>query len=180
MIKFPTLGAAFAVAALAAAPAQAQLKIRLGAETQILEHVNNPPAGASSTTWLTDRWRPSVVGMLGFYVLPVLSIDAELAEAFQVNPPAGQNSRLGTTFRLGATFEPPLLPFYLRAAVPLHLEPSPFVASMRAAIGTLFGPPVAKLYIELAADFPLGGSSGAPDFFSTQTFSLGAGLQLHL
>jgi len=178
--KFPTLGAAFAVAALAAAPAQAQLKIRLGAETQILEHVNNPPAGASSTTWLTDRWRPSVVGMLGFYVLPVLSIDAELAEAFQVNPPAGQNSRLGTTFRLGATFEPPLLPFYLRAAVPLHLEPSPFVASMRAAIGTLFGPPVAKLYIELAADFPLGGSSGAPDFFSTQTFSLGAGLQLHL
>lgn len=180
MTKFPTLGAAFAVAALAAAPAQAQLKIRLGAETQILEHVNNPPAGASSTTWLTDRWRPSVVGMLGFYVLPVLSIDAELAEAFQVNPPAGQNSRLGTTFRLGATFEPPLLPFYLRAAVPLHLEPSPFVASMRAAIGTLFGPPVAKLYIELAADFPLGGSSGAPDFFSTQTFSLGAGLQLHL
>jgi len=180
VIKFPTLGAAFAVAALAAAPAQAQLKIRLGAETQILEHVNNPPAGASSTTWLTDRWRPSVVGMLGFYVLPVLSIDAELAEAFQVNPPAGQNSRLGTTFRLGATFEPPLLPFYLRAAVPLHLEPSPFVASMRAAIGTLFGPPVAKLYIELAADFPLGGSSGAPDFFSTQTFSLGAGLQLHL
>ena len=180
MIKFPTLGAAFAVAALAAAPAQAQLKIRLGAETQILEHVNNPPAGASSTTWLTDRWRPSVVGMLGFYVLPVLSIDAELAEAFQVNPPAGQDSRLGTTFRLGATFEPPLLPFYLRAAVPLHLEPSPFVASMRAAIGTLFGPPVAKLYIELAADFPLGGSSGAPDFFSTQTFSLGAGLQLHL
>lgn len=180
MIKFPTLGAAFAVAALAAAPAHAQVKIRLGAETQILEHVNNPPAGASSTTWLTDRWRPSVVGMLGFYVLPVLSIDAELAEAFQVNPPAGQDSRLGTTFRLGATFEPPLLPFYLRAAVPLHLEPSPFVASMRAAIGTLFGPPVAKLYIELAADFPLGGGSGAPDFFSTQTISLGAGLQLHL
>jgi len=180
VLKFPTFGAAFAIAALVAAPAHAQFKVRLGAETQLVEHVNNPPAGASSTTWLTDQWRPSIVGMLGFYVLPFLSIDGELAEAFRVNPPAGQDSRIGTTFRLGATLEPPLLPFYLRAAVPLHLEPSPFVASMRAAIGTLFGPPVAKLYLELAADFPLGGGSGAPDFFSTQTISVGAGLQLNL
>ncbi|MFL5309989.1 MAG: hypothetical protein ACJ79H_05985 [Myxococcales bacterium] len=174
MLKFPTLGAAFAVAALAAAPAQAQVKIRLGAETQVLDHVNSP----STTTWLTDEWRPSVVGMLGFYVLPVLSIDAELAEAFRVNPPAGQDSRIGTTFRLGATFEPPLLPFYVRAAVPLHLEPGDFFASMRAAIGTVIGPPVAKLYLELAADFPLGG--GGRDFFSQQTISVGAGLQLNL
>jgi hypothetical protein len=180
VLKFPTLGAAVAVAALAATPAQAQFKIRLGAETQVLDHVNNPPPGVSSTTWLTDQWRPSVVGMLGFYVLPFLSIDAELAEAFRVNPPAGQDSRIGTTFRLGATFEPPLLPFYLRAAVPLHLEPSPVFASMRAAIGTLLGPPVAKLYLELAADFPLGGGSGSPSFFSQQTISVGAGLQLNL
>jgi hypothetical protein len=176
--KFPTLGAAFAFAALAAAPAHAQFKIRLGAETQLLEHVNSPPAGQSSTTWLTDQWRPSVVGMLGFYVLPVLSIDAELAEAFRVNPPPGQDSRIGTTFRLGATFEPPLLPFYLRAAIPLHLEPGDFFASMRAAIGTTFGPPVAKLYLELAADFPLGG--GGHSFFDRQTLSAGAGLQLNL
>jgi len=181
VLKFPTLGAAFAIAALAAAPAHAQFKIRLGAETQVLDHVNNPPAGASSTTWLTDQWRPSLVGMVGFYVLPFLSIDGELAEAFRVNPPPGQDSRIGTTFRLGATFEPPLLPIYLRAAVPLHLEPSPLFASMRAAVGTTFGLPVAKLYLELAADFPLGvGGSGSPDFFSQQTISLGAGLQLNL
>jgi hypothetical protein len=180
VLKFPTLGAAVAVVMLAAAPAQAQFKVRLGAETQLVDHVNNPPRGVSSTTWLTDQWRPSVVGMLGFYVLPFLSIDAELAEAFRVNPPANQSSRIGTTFRLGATFEPPLLPFYLRAAFPIHLEPSPVFASMRAAIGTLFGPPVAKLYLELAADFPLGGGSGSPDFFSQQTISVGAGLQLNL
>jgi hypothetical protein len=177
VLKFPTLGAAFAIAALAAAPAHAQVKIRLGAETQLLDHVNSP----SSTTWLTDQWRPSVVGMLGFYVLPFLSIDGEIAEAFQVNPPPGQDSRIGTTFRLGATFEPPLVPIYVRAAFPLHLEPSPVFASMRAAVGTLIGPPVAKLYLELAADFPLGvGGSGSPDFFSRQTVSVGAGLQLNL
>jgi len=174
VLKFPTLGAVVAVAALVAAPAQAQVKIRLGGETQLLDHVNSP----STTTWLTDQWRPSVVGMLGFYVLPILSIDAELAEAFRVNPPAGQSSRIGTTFRLGATLEPPVLPFYVRAAVPLHLEPGDFFASMRAAIGTVFGPPVVKLYLELAADFPLGG--GGHSFFDQQTFSAGAGLQLNL
>jgi len=54
------------------------------------------------------------------------------------------------------------------------------VALVAAAIGTLFGPPVAKLYLELAADFPLGGGSGSPDFFSQQTISVGAGLQLNL
>jgi hypothetical protein len=176
--KFPTLGAAFAVAALAAAPANAQVKIRLGAETQLVDHVNSPPAGTGSTTWLTDQWRPSIVGMLGYYVLPFLSIDAELAEAFRVNPPAGQDSRIGTTFRLGATLDPPVLPFYLRAAVPLHLEPGDFFASMRAAIGTTIGPPVAKLYLELAADFPLGGAGHS--FFDQQTISIGAGLQLNL
>jgi len=174
VLKFPPLGAAVAVAALVAAPAHAQVKIRLGGETQLVDHVNSP----STTTWLTDQWRPSVVGMLGFYVLPILSIDAEIAEAFRVNPPPGQDSRIGTTFRLWATVEPPLLPFYVRAAIPLHLEPGDFFASMRAAVGTLIGPPVAKLYIELAADFPLGGAGHS--FFDQQTFSVGAGLQLHL
>jgi hypothetical protein len=175
VLKFPTLGAAFAIATLAfAAPANAQVKIRLGAETQILDHVNTP----STTTWLTDQWRPSIVGMLGFYVLPILSIDGEIAEAFQVNPPAGQSSRLGTTFRLGATLSPPVIPFYIRAAVPLHLEPGDFFASMRAAIGTTIGPPVAKLYIELAADFPISGAGHS--FGDEQTFSVGAGIQFDL
>jgi hypothetical protein len=180
VLKFPTLGAvAFVVAALAAAPANAQFKIRLGAETQIVDHVNNPPAGASSTTWLTDQWRPSLVGMLGFYVLPgILSIDGEIAEGFRVNPPPGVSSRIGTTFRLGATLSPPVIPFYVRAAVPLHLEPGDFFASMRAAIGTTIGPPVAKLYLELAADFPLSGAGHS--FGDTQTFSAGAGIQFDL
>jgi hypothetical protein len=157
VLKFPTLGTAVAIAALAAAPAHAQVKVRLGAETQLLDHVNSRTGVPSSTTWLTDQWRPSVVGMLGYY---------------------GQDSRIGTTFRLGATLDPPLLPFYLRAAVPLHLEPGDFFASMRAAIGTTIGPPLAKLYLELGADFPLGGAGH--DFFDQQTVYVGAGLQLNL
>ena len=172
MLKFPTLGAAFAVAALFASPAHAQFKIRAGAETQIVQHVNNPPAGASSTTWLTDQWRPSLVGMVGFSVIPsFLSLDAELAQTFI------KDSQNLTTVRLGATLEPPVLPFYVRAAIPIQLT-EPTFTSMRAAIGTLFGVPVAKIYLEFAADFPLSGSGHS--FGDQQTFSLGGGLQLNL
>ena len=102
MPKFPTLGAAFAVAALFASPAHAQFKIRAGAETQIVQHVNNP----DSTTWLTDQWRPSLVGMVGFSVVPFLSLDAEIAQTFIKNSPNL------TTIRLGATLEPPVLRHY--------------------------------------------------------------------
>jgi hypothetical protein len=49
---------------------------------------------------------------------------------------------------------------------------------MRAAIGTTIGPPLAKLYLELGADFPLGGAGH--DFFDQQTVYVGAGLQLNL
>jgi len=167
--KFPTLGAAFAVAALFASPAHAQLKIRAGAETQIVQHVNNP----STTTWLTDQWRPSLVGMVGFYVVPsFLSLDAEVAQTFI------KNANNVTTIRLGATLEPPVLPFYIRAAVPIQVSPEPVFTSMRAAIGTLFGVPIAKIYLEFAADFPLSG--GGHSFGDQQTFSLGGGPQLNL
>ena len=169
MLKFPTFGAAFAAAALFAAPAHAQFKIRAGAETQIVQHVNNP----STTTWLTDQWRPSLVGMVGYSIVPsFLSLDAELAQTFIKNSPNL------TTVRVGATLEPPVLPFYVRAAIPIQLSPEPVFTSMRAAIGTLFGVPVAKIYLELAADFPLGG--GGHSFGDQQTFSLGGGLQLNL
>jgi len=165
--KFPTLGAAFAVAALFAAPAHAQFKIRAGAETQIVKHVNNP----DSTTWLTDQWRPSLVGMVGFSLIPWLSLDAELAQTFI------KNSSNLTTVRLGATLEPPVLPFYVRAAIPIQVS-DPVFTSMRAGIGTTFGVPVAKIYLEFDADFPLSGNGHS--FGDQQTFSLGGGLQLNL
>ena len=46
-------------------------------------------------------------------------------------------TRKGTTLRLGVTVSPPVLPIYVRAAIPLHLEPSPFQSYFRLGGGTL-------------------------------------------
>jgi len=162
------------VAALVAAPAaRADVKLRVGAEAVLAQHDKN-------VGWkgLTDRFLPSVNVMLGWMPFSdFLSLDAELSEQFITNPAAGEDSRKGTTLRLGVTVSPPLLPVYARAAIPLHLEPSPFQSYFRLGGGLAFNFVATTVYAELDADFPLAGSSGAPDPFSQQVFSAGAGLQ---
>jgi hypothetical protein len=112
--------------------------------------------------------------MLQFW-LPanIISIDGELSEAYNFK----SSTRVGTTVRLGATLSLPLLPFYVRGAVPIKCEgEGPAFAGLRAGIGTNIGLPIAKLYIEADADFPLFGGSGTPDAFTRQDISLGAGV----
>ncbi len=167
-------------AALLAAPlaARADIGLRLGADAGIAHHDSN---GNGNTYFITDHW-PLAADVMLSYWLPgsILSLDGELSESFQLNPPAGQDARTGTTFRVGATFSPPVLPIYIRAALPLHLEPSPFVTSLRVGAGLTLPLVLFKIYIEGDADFPLFSSSvngqtiGA---FSQQDISLGAGLQ---
>ena len=122
-------------AALLAAPlaARADIGLRLGAEAGIAHHDSN------RTTYITDNFPLALNGMLSYW-LPgdILSIDGELSEAILLNPPNGVSARQGTTFRVGATLSPPVLPIYLRAAIPLHFEPSPFLAGLRLGAGLTF------------------------------------------
>ena len=168
-------------AALAAAPAaRADVKLRLGAEAVLAEHHSGGWNG------LTDRFLPSVNVMVGWMPFSdFLSLDAELSEQFLTNPGPGEDSRQGTTLRLGVTISPPVLPIYIRGAIPLHLEPSPFQSYARVGAGLGFNFALATVYAELDADFPLAGGSktinginvSAPDAFSQQIFSAGAGVQ---
>jgi len=165
--------AAAAAAALFPAAARADIAIRLGAETIIAHHDSN----GGGTTSIADSLQPSANLMLSYYPISLLSLDGEVSEKFTTNAPAGQSSRLGTTVRLGITLSPPILPIYVRAAIPLHLEPSPFLAGLRVGVGlTLLSLVVAKIYVEGDADFPLFGGTNAPNAFSAQDFSLGAGV----
>jgi hypothetical protein len=161
------------VAALLAAPlaARADIGLRLGAEAGIAHH------DSSGTSVITDHWPLAADAMLSYW-LPggVLALDAEISESFILSP----SQRTGTTVRVGATFSPPVLPVYFRAAIPLHLEPSPFVASIRGGAGITIPLVLFKIYIEADADFPL--ASGKDSFgnsvsaFSQQDISLGAGV----
>ena len=160
-------------AVLLAAPlaARADIGLRLGAEAGIAHHDSN------RTTYITDNFPLALNGMLSYW-LPgdILSIDGEISEAILLSAPAGVSARQGTTVRVGLTFSPPVLPIYLRAAIPLHLEPSPFLAGLRVGAGLTFPLVLFKIYLEADADFPLAGGTGAPNAFSSQDFSLGAGV----
>jgi hypothetical protein len=182
------LALATLVAALIAAPVEAHAgtKLRLGAEAVLGSH------DSSGWTSLTDRFLVSPELMIGWTTpLDILSVDVEIAEQFITNPNRNINesSRVGTTLRPGITISPPVVPIYFRAAIPLHIEPSPFQSYARAGVGFTFGISTVALYVEGDADFPLFGSDGsqningvptnrpAPDPFSQQIFSAGAGLQ---
>ena len=162
-----------AAAVLLAAPlaARADIGLRLGAEALLAHH------DSSGTTLITDELHPSANVMIS-YITPgsIIAFDLELSEAFRINPPAGQDMRQGTTLWPGITLSPPVIPIYVRAAVPFHLEPSPFLAGLRVGAGLTGNLLVLKLYLEADADFPLFGGTGAPDAFSQQNISLGAGV----
>ena len=172
------------LAALVAAPAaRADMKLRVVAEAVVASH--DVPKGAG---WqgLTDRFLPSANLMLGWTTpFDILSIDLEVSEQFLTNPAPGEKGRQGTTLRPGITLSAPLIPIYARAAIPLHVEPSPFQSYARLGAGLAFNFLAAGVYAELDADFPLAGGSqtingqtvSAPDAFSQQIFSAGAGLQ---
>jgi len=129
------LALAALLAALVAAPAaHAGAKLRVGAEAVLGSHDKN-----TGWTSLTDRFLVSPNLMVGFTTpLDILSIDLEVSEQFLTNPGPGENSRQGTTLRPGITLSAPVIPIYARAAIPLHIEPSPFQSYARVGVGLAF------------------------------------------
>ena len=158
------------------AAARADIGVRLGLEAHLADHDGNHNADGSPgshTTLITDQQQLEGNLMLSYWMGDALSLDGEISELYNFKT----STRVGTTFRVGVTFNPPVVPLYFRAAIPIHLEPSPFYSGLRAGVGTTFSFVLAKVYLELDADFPLFGGTGAPGAFSTQSISLGSGVQ---
>jgi hypothetical protein len=160
-------------AILLAAPlaARADIGLRLGGEAAVLTHANG------STSVLTDNWPLAGDVMLSWWLpTSMLSIDAELSEQFLLNP----STRTGTVFRPGVRFSPPVLPFYVRGAIPINLENanggSRETFDLRLGAGFTIPLVLFKIYLEGDADFPLGGGSNAPGLFSQWTFLFSGGL----
>jgi hypothetical protein len=168
-----------AAAALLAAPlaARAEIGLRLGGEASIGYH------DAAGTHFLTDNWPLGLNAMLSYWTPgEILSIDLELGEQFLLSPPGTAGKRTGTVLRPGIRVSPPVLPIYLRGAIPLNIEqPSPY-DNGRGTYGLLLGAGITiplvlfKLYIEGDVDFPLGGGVNAPGAFSNWNLVLNGGL----
>ena len=167
------------VAALLAAPiaARADVGLRIGAEANIANH------DAAGTHFISDNW-PLAGDLMLSYWLPgdLLSLDVELSEGFLLSPPGTAGSRTGTILRPGVRLSPPVIPFYVRAAVPFTVEaPAPYdvgrgTYGLRLGAGMNIPLVLFKIYIEADADFPLGGGTNAPDAFSNWQLWLTGGL----
>jgi len=168
-------------AALLAAPlaARADVGLRLGLEANVATHDD------AGTHWISDNW-PFAGNVMLSYWTPgsFLSFDLEVAEQFFLSSPAGASSRIGTVVRPGVRITPPLLPIYIRGALPINVETATGERELldaRLGVGLNIPLVLFKIYLEADADFPLtsktrtGGGSNI-SAFNYQAFYVGGGL----
>lgn len=160
--------------------ARAQVGVRLGLDATVAYHDQQ---GGGSTHFITDNFPLGADVMLSYWTPgDLLSLDLELGEAFFLNPPGTAGKRIGTILRPGVRLSPPILPVYLRAAIPISLEaPSPYDAGrtygLRLGAGITIPLVLFKVYLEGDFDTPLGGgNTGAPKAFDTWNLVLNGGL----
>lgn len=165
-------------AALLAAPlaARADTGLRLGLEANIATHSD------AGTSWISDNW-PLAGNLMLSYWTPgsIVSFDLELAEQFALSGPA--SGRIGTVIRPGVRISPPVLPIYIRGALPINVETATGereLLDLRLGAGINIPLVLFKIYIEADVDFPLSskdtGVGSSISAFNVQSIYLGGGL----
>jgi hypothetical protein len=167
-------------AALIAAPfaARADTGLRLGLEANIATHDD------AGTHWISDNW-PLAADLMLSYWTPgsIVSFDLELSEQFYLSSPAGASGRIGTVIRPGVRISPPVIPIYIRGALPINVETATGereLVDLRLGAGVNIPLVLFNLYLELDADFPLSskdtGAGSSISAFDRQAFFLASGL----
>jgi len=153
-------------------------EMRVSVESPIYAHASD------ASTNITKEFvlEPSV--MIS-YVLEEkhMSLDLEIGEGFLLHSSEGADTpaRTGTVIRPGVAYSPSReLPIFVTALLPVHIEPSPVLLSLRLGAGIDFHTAIGKWFVEADLDLPLAGGTGAPDAFSEQELVLATGLLFHL
>jgi hypothetical protein len=166
-------------AALVAAPfaARADTGLRVGLEANVATHSD------AGTSWISDNW-PLAGNLMLSYWTPgsIVSFDLEVSEQFAASGPA--SGRIGTVIRPGVRISPPVIPFYIRGALPINVETANGereLLDLRLGAGINIPLVLFKIYVEADVDFPLSsktlaGGGSSISAFNTQTILLGAGL----
>ena len=168
-------------AALLAAPlaARADVGLRVGGAADLAYNNNN----GTGTHIITDNWPLELQAMLSYWTPgSLLSVDVEVAEQFQGSGTG--SGRVGTVLRPGVRISPPILPVYIRGAIPINVEvancPSGVTCretfDLRLGAGMTIPLVLFKIYIEADADFPLSSNSGSVSAFNTWNVWLNGGL----
>jgi hypothetical protein len=169
-ITFPV--ALLAAVAVSFAARAETVGIRLGVEAPLYTH--DKTTGTSTSYNIGDTFQPAFDGLLSYKPDPILALEAEFREGFSSS--GGTNyHRTGTAIGPGLRLQPTGFPVYVRASLPIHVEPSPVVMNLRGAAGLEFPIAVVSIYLEGAVDTSLvGGSIETPTGTTTTSRSIGA------
>jgi hypothetical protein len=152
----------FAIALLAtlAVPSLARadtVGLRIGVEAPLWTHDKN--RGTNQSYSIGDSLQPAINALLSYKPDPLLAFDLEFREGFAHT---GDNySRTGTAIGPGLRLQPSGFPLYVRASVPIHVEPSPVTVGLRGAVGFEIPLVVLSIYAEGAVDTTLAGGAVA-------------------
>ena len=168
--------------ALLAAPlaAHADTGLRLGLEANVATHDD------SGTSWIGDNWPLAGNVMLSYWTPgSIVSFDLEVAEQFYLSSSTRASSgRVGTVVRPGIRISPPILPIYIRGALPINVETKSGERELldaRVGVGLNIPLVLFNVYLEADADFPLSSKSNASggsniSAFNRQAILVGGGL----
>jgi len=153
-------------------------EMRVSLESPIYAHASD------ASTNITKEFELEP-GVMISYVLEEhhMSLDLEIGEGFLLHSSEGADTpaRTGTVIRPGVAYSPSReLPIFVTALLPVHIEPSPVLLSLRLGAGIDFHTAIGKWFVEADLDLPLAGGTGAPDAFSEQELVLATGLLFHL
>jgi hypothetical protein len=158
-----------------------EIGLRVGLESPLYTHLS--PSGQSVTFSIGDTFQPAINVLVEYYPIDMIGVGIEAREGFlatgTISNCVGNNcgyKRTGTSFGPNLTLDLAPIPIYLRAAIPIHVEPDPVRLDFRAAGGLKLGLSIIHIYLELLGDFSLAGSGVSA--FNQQAIGIGTGVWL--
>ncbi|HZJ56522.1 MAG TPA: hypothetical protein VFD38_20425 [Myxococcaceae bacterium] len=159
---------------LAPSRAEAQWSLRLALEAPLYVHASSN--GQSSSFGINDSFQPTIDLIGSYFITWMVGLDVELRTGIAATGTGYARQR--TSIGPGLTFDAPAFPLYGRFSFPIQVEET-VIAFVRGGGGLkILDMAFFRIYFEVTADFPLGGSGVG--FFSSQAVNAGLGLWLRL
>jgi hypothetical protein len=152
---------------------------RVGLEAPFFTYVALNGGGSSSFT-MADTVQPAISAVVSFELLPFLTLGIEGREGITSSSSATRTGTYaGPALTLGLSTG-----FFIRLALPVHLEPGPTFATIRNATGFAVGIAPISVYLEGIFDYAFSGNMYSPISGNTtspsHSIAIGAGSGLWL
>ena len=171
LLRTAPLAALASLAALAICaaptPARADWGLRIGGEVPLATHIND---GGSYN--ISNGIQPAIDVLVLKGPSDFIGFGLEGNIGFAST---GSLQRTGSFVGPAMIINVPVLPFFARASLPVHLEPGDISVGLRLGAGFKFNVPFVGIYLEATADLPFAGTG--QKFLGSQVIGVGAGVE---